>query len=70
MPKSLVFLGAIDGENLESIKIQSQKLYFPYGSDEWGRGYLLGYCPLPSLSEKSKSDLRKAGYTGSFPSDD
>lgn len=71
LPKSLVFLGAIyGGDKLESIKIQSQKLYFPYGRDEFGRGYLLDYYPLPSLSEKSKSDLRKAGYEGKFPIDD
>lgn len=71
LPKSLVFLGAIDGENLESIKIQSQKLYFPYQREEYERGYELELnSSLPSLSEKSKSDLRKAGYTGSFPSDD
>lgn len=70
LPKSLVFLGAIDGDNLESIKIQSQKLYFPYGRDEYERGYLLDYYSLPSLSEKSKSDLRKAGYEGKFSIDD
>lgn len=72
LPKSLVFLGSIYGDNLESIKIQSKKLYFQYSRDEIaGRGYILEEgSTLPYLSEKSKSDLRKAGYEGEFPIDD
>lgn len=65
LPKNFVFLGEFDGDNIETIKIQSSNLYFLYNHYEYDPGFLTDFEGVP-LSEKSKADLRKAGYKGEF----
>lgn len=65
LPKNLVFLGEFDGYNIETIKIQSSKLYFLYDNYEYGPYFLTDFEDVP-LSEKTKADLKKAGYPGEF----
>lgn len=64
IPKNVLFLGYVSGKNLETIKIQSSELAFLYDKDE--KAFEFEKAENPSLSEKSKADLRKAGYKGEF----